>query len=49
VDLDYQGTLSNMCVAPKELLDYRSKTNNRTSQRLAAVSDLGNNSLPSLQ
>jgi cellulose biosynthesis protein BcsQ len=36
VDLDYQGTLSNMFVATKELLDYRSKTNNRTSQLLLA-------------
>jgi cellulose biosynthesis protein BcsQ len=36
VDLDYQGTLGNMCVASKELLDFRSKTNNRTSQQLLA-------------
>jgi chromosome partitioning protein len=36
VDLDYQGTLSNMCVAAKELLDYRNKTNNRTSHLLLA-------------
>jgi chromosome partitioning protein len=34
VDLDYQGTLSNMCVARNEVLDYRSKANNRTSHLL---------------
>jgi cellulose biosynthesis protein BcsQ len=34
VDLDYQGTLSNMCVAARELLDYRSRENNRTSRLL---------------
>lgn len=34
VDLDYQGTLSNMCVNRDNLLQWRSQTNNRTSHLL---------------
>jgi len=36
VDLDYQGTLSNMCVSRNNLLQWRSQTNNRTSHLLLA-------------
>jgi chromosome partitioning protein len=36
VDLDYQGTLSNMCVNRDNLLQWRGKANNRTSHLLLA-------------
>jgi cellulose biosynthesis protein BcsQ len=36
VDLDYQGTLSNMCVSRDNLLKWRSQANNRTSHLLLA-------------
>lgn len=34
VDLDYQGTLSNMCVSRNDLLQWRDERNKRTSDRL---------------